>query len=134
MSNGYIVLFYMNGCEHCETFMPVFDSLKIPKMKIEVHDGKHPNESIENKRKDIHGYPSIFYYNDNNKSFNEYSNARQSDDLIAFYNEKENENNKNKKHTTKGRKRGGKPNKTNKRKTKKLKKTHKTNNRKIKID
>jgi hypothetical protein len=130
----------MNGCGHCETFMPVFDSLKIPKMKIEVKDGEHPNESIEKKRKDIHGYPSIFYYNDNNKSFNEYSNARQSEDLIAFYNE--NNKNKNKKHTTNSRKRGGKPNKTNKtKKTKKikenkekLKKHKKTNNRKIKID
>jgi hypothetical protein len=93
-------------------------------MKIEVHDEKHPNNNIENKRKDIHGYPSIFYYNDHNKSFNEYSNPRQAEDLIIFYNE--NENNKNQKHKTKSRMsriRGGK---TNKRKTNK----RKTNNRK----
>ena len=121
MSNGYIVLFYMNGCGHCETFMPVFDSLKIPKMKVEVHDGKHPNKNIENKRKDIHGYPSIFYYNDNTNAFNEFSDSRQAKELIIFYNE----NNKNQKHKMKytPKRGGGKTKKNNKiKKTKKTKK------------
>jgi hypothetical protein len=97
--------------------MPVFDSLKIPKMKVEVHDGIHPNKNIENKRKDIHGYPSIFYYNDNTNAFKEYSDSRQAKELIIFYNE----NNKNQKHKkTYATKRGGG-------KTKKTKKTKKTN-------
>jgi len=67
--------------------MPIFDSLKIPKIKIEVHDPEYPDAAIQQKRNQILGYPTIYFYNKLTKQFVEYTKARQAQDLMRFFHE-----------------------------------------------
>lgn len=141
LNSKAIVLFYMDGCMHCEMMKPEWlkfedymknnDFDKDNNVIIARVNQKYMNE-IEGD-KNILGYPTILYL-ENGKQQDEYSGERTNEGFKQFYNKKIHvnrqnggrRNNRKKKHTRKSKKHTNKKGKKTKRvKTRRVKKRNK---------
>lgn len=88
-----IVVYHMNGCPHCVSFMPIFENLLRQKQElldianifsVEINDFKFLPEPL----KQVNGFPHIVSYNYNNDGNQlikkEFSSQRTPENLEKF--------------------------------------------------
>jgi len=86
-----IVVYHMNSCPHCMTFMPIFENLLREKnelldianiFSVELNDFKFLPEPL----KDVHGFPHIVSYNYNGDELKkkEFNSQRTPENLEKF--------------------------------------------------
>ena len=80
-----VVYFYMNGCQHCESFSPIWDEFKqissLPTHKIESADA---GEMLS--KYNISGFPTILLLDKNNNKLKELEGDRTLAGLNALIN------------------------------------------------
>jgi thioredoxin-related protein len=82
-----LVLFKMNGCPHCEHFLPTWE-----KLATNYQQGKkcvcfgevEITKRNVTKVRDVHGFPTIRLYNNVNKRVYEYRGDRSYNDVTKF--------------------------------------------------
>lgn len=81
----WMVEFYSNGCGHCKSLEPHWDkAARILKGVVRVGAvDVDANPSLSNEYK-VQGIPTIKYFGDKKKSFQDYSGGRTADDIVNF--------------------------------------------------
>lgn len=89
LSNGKeFVLVYMNGCGHCNTLMPEWESAAkenksgIKMRAVEMNENDGPELC---KKYNINGFPTMMVLNNGNK-VNDYNGERNKNGLLGFLN------------------------------------------------
>ena len=128
-----LILLHMHCCGHCTEFMPTWDKIpdaNIHKIKIEkdelFNDEKEKllfRNTINEKRREINAYPTILFFDGENKFVEFKGQERSLDNLTNFYNKNKDETEKENKNRNKNSKMKGGRRKKN---TIVIRKTHRS--------
>lgn len=89
---GELILFFMNGCGHCDAMMPAWDSVKpgIEGKGVQVYEIE-ANDVPSLETQDIKGFPTVRYYprgfSKEPKNYAQLKGPRDAASLVAFVDE-----------------------------------------------
>ena len=97
-SKNYIILVYANWCGFCQMLKPQWATFKrecgnMPGLNfLEIEDNQRAeaekNAFIKEVIQDVHGYPTIRFYNSATKTVSQFTDERTSEALNAFLKKK----------------------------------------------
>ena len=80
-----LVFFHMNGCGHCDKFMPTWEEVKSEYSgAITLTDKESASATSDIEKFKIKGFPSILLVDSNNNKIKEYNGDRSKSDVMKF--------------------------------------------------
>ena len=80
-----LVFFYMNGCGHCDKFMPTWEEVKSEYSgAITLTDKESASATSDIEKFKIKGFPAILLVDSNNNKIKEYNGDRSKSDVMKF--------------------------------------------------
>jgi thiol-disulfide isomerase/thioredoxin len=80
-----LVFFYMNGCGHCDKFMPTWEEVKSEYSgAITLTEKESASATSDIEKFKIKGFPAILLVDSNNNKIKEYNGDRSKPDVMKF--------------------------------------------------
>jgi thioredoxin-related protein len=80
-----LVFFHMNGCGHCDKFMPTWEEVKSEYSgAITLTDKESASATSDIEKFKIKGFPTILLVDSNNNKIKEYNGDRSKSDVMKF--------------------------------------------------
>jgi len=80
-----LVFFYMNGCGHCDKFMPTWEEVKSEYSgAITLTEKESASATSDIEKFKIKGFPTILLVDSNNNKIKEYNGDRSKSDVMKF--------------------------------------------------
>tara|TARA_B110000971_G_C19885080_1_gene442590 strand:+ start:440 stop:898 length:459 start_codon:yes stop_codon:yes gene_type:complete len=80
-----LIFFHMNGCGHCDKFMPTWEEVKSEYSgAITLTEKESASATSDIEKFKIKGFPSILLVDSNNNKIKEYNGDRSKSDVMKF--------------------------------------------------